>query len=436
MRNEVAVSFFFCIGIASGYIVPSSIIKITKQELAKKAINLGTTESGDIKSFGTKLSKTLIPNLENSKNCIDDSEILSQGAANPKNINERSFIFIRQKFKTPMLNLFHSQMQNPNDILHDLPKSIMTNSDNTGFEELSQRFLTLNIVTPAKEIVDSYRMAKALDKTQGTLLTKSCNKKISVQQDNKKYGTMNQTSETKIQDVNNVSNEQREYLELLKTPLVRSNNNDEEVKSVLQETERQASEAPNAQLRLRNHNTISKISLDLRQSLVKKYNTEYSHPYESKLTFFKSELANQHEQRDSTFILDDDIGGKVMDGSIDDDQGWDQYLKNALEEKSEGSEGKGVPQDHINRIHYCHDCNINKNTYNNRMQIESDCKCGHHVYLRGRPNSDDQDKNMKSISTLPSDKRHTTPGLDNKNKESNEDKTGIDVTIPSNALFN
>ncbi|CAG4953509.1 unnamed protein product [Parnassius apollo] len=247
---------------------------------------------------------------------------------------------------------------------------------------------------------------------------------------------MNKTPETKIQDVNNVSNVQREYLELLKTPLLRSNNNDEEVKQALQETEPQSSEAPSTQLRLHNHNTISKISLDLRQSLVKKYNTEYSHPYESKLTFFKSESANQHEQRDSTFILDDDIGGKVMDGNIDDDQGWDQYLKNALEEKSD--DRKEVPQDHTDRIKYCHDCNtqsINKNT-NNRLQIESDCKCARHVYLRGRQNSDDHDKNMKSISILPSDKRQTTAGLDNKNKESKEDKTVIDVTIPTNPLFN
>ncbi|XP_013171198.1 PREDICTED: uncharacterized protein LOC106120398 [Papilio xuthus] len=432
MKNELVLSLFFYIGLPSGNTLPTSIAKLTTEYTVDR--NSQTTDI-DIMDTSILLSDdttfTTIPkfDLEDHRNTINDSEILSQGVESPNNINGRSFIFIRQKFKSPMLNLFHSQMLNPNDVINASPKSALSNIDNDKFEELSRRFATLNVANPPKDKMAMDKMSKTLDKTQGTLLSQLCYSRLKLEND----GMVNKIKDKlKVQDVEKAANEHREYLELLKPPLLRKAYNEDAPKLAMHEIDRQKIEPSNVSPYVRNQDTaltFAKISSNLRDSFLKKYNKD-SRSYKPKGTYTKNKVTNhqhnnQHNLHDVTFHnVEENMARKGNEENTDEYKGIGKLSKNNFDKVKDNK----MKPAHVNRIHYCHDCgkNVNSDPYH-RKRIEADCKCGRHVYLKGRSEWEDQEQ---PGPITPTDKHQITvrySPTDNK-----EEKAMIDVAIARN----
>lgn len=333
-------------------------------------------------------------NLQNVKYTIQDSEILNQGVQKPNNINSRSFIFIRQKYRSPMLTLFRSQIQNPLTTDLDSRKSIKVNEDTEKIEKFTRRFTPSNLKNAERDRIALNYITKVLDKSQDALLNKLCNSKLKFSKD----VTKNKTSDVqKIQDGDKFTNEHREYLELLKTPLLRSNYNGG--KSFKKKKDRQMFEVSKTPSNLRNRDDVSKISSNI--SLAKKHNKEYR-PYKSKHTFYTNTIANQNVDRVNVNSFKKNVSAKFFEGN---DGRHGKRLENCTQNNLEAKLQEKKRTGHINRSHFCHDCSIKNLNYdlNHRNPIHSDCKCGRHIYLKGRSEWNNQVKQIKTITYLPSD---------------------------------
>lgn len=142
--------------------------------------------------------------LETSVNRIKEKELYDQPSAKANNVNERSFVYINQKFKTPVV----SQLYSSQDLLKETYKSVITNQD-----ELHKKYPLHSKFNP------DYYEPKA-EKPKGSLKgfyfpqSKTPEKtRVMMINENKREFNINQ--EGKKVD------ERNEYVELLKAPLLR-----------------------------------------------------------------------------------------------------------------------------------------------------------------------------------------------------------------------
>ncbi|XP_028176214.1 uncharacterized protein LOC114364308 [Ostrinia furnacalis] len=221
MRNAFVVLVSLCIGLASGFIVPSGVLELIDDNHAILADNNGK-ESEEAKRatlqedtgfivlpFRTHNEKKI--DLETNRNRIKDNELYDQDTTKHNNVNERSFIYINQKFKTPVVN----QLYTSQDLIRETYKSLIPNGDDY-VQYPVKHTSAFNIPKPKNEYFEA-NIGRV--ETNNLYFPPASD----YQETNKELTNENKHDfgMPKSRPLNKVTDEQREYVELLKPPLLR-----------------------------------------------------------------------------------------------------------------------------------------------------------------------------------------------------------------------
>lgn len=190
--------------------------------------------------FSTDRPKSL--NLEIKK--VDGQALYEEDTNNEKNVKERSFILIDQRYRVPLLNQLYNRLQAQKGYLENKNyKTFVSNDDSDSkYYGMLQNLPIFNKPVPFKNNGDkkiedvrveyyeppkraNYKVAK-----KNAIVDELNNLKIKVQEANRAIGHQyrdkrKKNNENKQLKTKGVVNERLEYLELLKPPLIRTGAN-------------------------------------------------------------------------------------------------------------------------------------------------------------------------------------------------------------------
>ncbi|KAL4709845.1 hypothetical protein ACJJTC_000332 [Scirpophaga incertulas] len=116
MRDTLTVLVLSCIGLSSEFIVPSGVL-VVKREVKSVSVQVSTTpghheNKQNIQGVIVQQQNNTIAQ-EKRDNIFTDEDIYKEANGKENNISERSFIYIKQKFKTPAVR----KLYNTSDML-------------------------------------------------------------------------------------------------------------------------------------------------------------------------------------------------------------------------------------------------------------------------------------------------------------------------------
>ncbi|CAH2094643.1 unnamed protein product [Euphydryas editha] len=208
MRNVLVVLVPLCIGLTSGFIVPSGIHGTLFSDVDSNSFECNKIKRRDIKAQNindnrsnteakSSTSKTLI--IENSKNNKLDEDLYKDINEKDVNVNERSFIYINQRTKQPLQNhIFLNIIPKERVDSSETNTSYLLNRNNV-FEEFHRRYLIGRTYIDKNKVDNNFASSKS--KNQYNMQTKNTGKYKKTSDSNSNH-----------QDVSNVSKGKGKYL--------------------------------------------------------------------------------------------------------------------------------------------------------------------------------------------------------------------------------
>ncbi|KAG6452457.1 rRNA methyltransferase 2, mitochondrial [Manduca sexta] len=386
MRKVFALLVSSCIGLVCGFIVPSGIPEFIDEDTAILADNdatkqdemqLSTINPGFIATpdAGMIIKENKI-NIEKVRE-IDDKALYENSIDKENNLNERSYVYINQKFIPPARKGFHrskqsrNNTQNKQNIVSPIARKEITNK-----RPLSTKF-SYGFFQPSlnEMIIKDVHNNYILSNNQ----CEDCQKgKKTHGLKHRKYDKLN---------TNKGIDDELSYVELLKPPYVRTVNKNNKIKYNYPSVN---DFAPALVLNTNNDNKYSnpEISSTGIQKEIMKKNDNFVRLHSTQ----NHDLSNNEiPHKDDNLIFDDNI----MDNS---DQAYTP-LEETPEERQEmerfqkNTYGEQVTDEKIN-INYA-DCNykdcVQTNKKTQRKVTNSKCKC----HTKGDSRLDSIDKNIK-----------------------------------------
>ncbi|XP_053613867.1 uncharacterized protein LOC128677211 [Plodia interpunctella] len=112
--KSLIILFLTYFSIACGFFVPAGLLKLSCQDnayiidgIVDKSEGM-STHTGNIhtRSLNTQLTEKLANDLKSKKDSINDL-VLKDVTPGQSNVNERSFVYLKQKHRTPIINVVH-----------------------------------------------------------------------------------------------------------------------------------------------------------------------------------------------------------------------------------------------------------------------------------------------------------------------------------------
>lgn len=306
--------------------------------------------------------------LDTNQNRIKDKEIYDQPTAKHNNVNERSFIYINQKYKTPVLN----QLYNSQDLLKETYKSVVANIEDSRskyplYQESRKGYFAPNM--------------QQKQNRQGSYFPPVHHKP------NKPHKTI--ISENKKEfDINQIGKkveEQHEYLELLKPPLLRPVMTGDRREDA---TKWDFPPPTFTNYQVLNTKPINSKSPSNAQQFSASYYDNYGFPtpygYQRSIPHYKYEteengVVTGFSGASTSFTgADNSIKKLLSENNIEISKYMERYLKDSLEEQ--------VTNERINAKNNCSysDCVIKsrKQYLHSRVSSEPECKCGRKLNVK------------------------------------------------------
>lgn len=339
--------------------------------------------------FRTNSEKKI--NLETNDNRIKDKELYEQDTTKHNNVNERSFIYINQKFKTPVVN----QLYSSHDLLREAFKSLVSNVDNTNYNQ-----------NPPKE-TPGYSVAKPNREYFEANIARSETKQLYFppsdqyhQVTNKESLSENKVNFTPKRPLNKVTDEQREYVELLKPPLLRP-------VLISDKKENRLWTLPDKLLS--NYQPLTKnlhvpsLPVDPHQFSMTYYdNFGFPTPYGYQRS--APQYSNKH---DEFGMVTDSSAKKVIkeNNKVEANKHLERYLKESLEDQVT-NERLNIKNDNCNYSN----CILKptKQLLNSRVKGDPECKCGRRLnILKQRESTGFEDKETNNKESVVSTETNT-----------------------------
>ncbi|CAH1637677.1 unnamed protein product [Spodoptera littoralis] len=380
MRNAFVVLVSLCIGVVSGFIVPSSL-----PELESKW-NDSTTEStsnvpGDANATTFPLKYAVLPK---SRNDIDEKDLYEHATEKQNNQNERAFIYINQKFKKPVRNRVIKIAPVDKIVYATAPPPTLPNMVTPC--PLGNR-VTSNSYFQGFELSDKLPQDMASYFADPTVFRcKDNNKNLNY---NNKITPDTTPLQFPPQPLNRLD-ERREYFELLKPPIVRPVNrintktNYESIRQNEFPSLSPSSITPYKENYFKKYNLKSPYYVakpkmtpmrqeDLR---TKNYGFDGSYirpPFQAKDLIHRAEEANF----EGDFINEDD-SHRLYDNNQEEDKLLDKYLKDTLEDQNYDKGNSNMPDCSYR------DCILqNSRPYTKAGRlVKPDCKCGKRLNIK------------------------------------------------------
>lgn len=286
-------------------------------------------------------------------------------------MNERSFIYINQKYKTPVVNQLYSSQ----DLLEDTYEPLAPKVEKIKYNQFSLKFTpSFGISKPKKEYFEP-KINRGDTKNTYFPPAEPYSKEISnvLPKDNKQDITPKDTPKN---TPNKVSEEQREYVELLKPPLLRPILTPEKKK------DSRLWESPDQSLSnyqpLKNNMYIPSLPVDPRQFAMKSYDN-YGFPtpygYQRSIPQFSFKPEEAFKPEELGMVTDSSVKNVLIgNNNVDVTKLLNRYLEQTLEEQ--------VTNERINAKNI--DCNYSNCALKSTKQYlhsrtsgdTSQCKCG------------------------------------------------------------
>ncbi|KAF9823847.1 hypothetical protein SFRURICE_013384 [Spodoptera frugiperda] len=384
MRNAFVVLVSLCIGVVSGFIVPSSL-----PEIDSKWSNI-TTESTSNATNDT--STTTLPSkfavLPKSRNDIDEKDLYEHATEKQNNQNERAFIYINQKFKKPVRNRVIKISPLDKIVFATVPPPLMPNIPTPC--PLGTR-VTSNSYFQGFELSDKLPQDMASYFADPTVFR--CKDNNNKKPNNKKpIKIAPDTAPLQFppQPLNRLD-ERREYFELLKPPIVRPVSRLNNVKTGYDSMRQNefpslspSNITPNKENYFKQYNLkspyVSKPKpIPIRKEDLRHKNYGFDGSY-IRPPFQAKDLVNKVEDVnfEGDFINDDDTH-RLTDNNPEEDKLLDRYLKDTLEEQNYEKSNNNMPDCSYR------DCILQSSKpyyVNSGRLVKPECKCGRRLNIK------------------------------------------------------
>ncbi|KAH9636629.1 hypothetical protein HF086_003447 [Spodoptera exigua] len=373
MRNAFVVLVSLCIGLVSGFIVPSSV-----PELANKWNKTTTESTSNVTSdtiSNTNSSKYSV--LPKNRSDIDEKDLYEHATEKQNNQSERAFIYLNQKFRKPARNKIFKlppveKIMYATVVPPALP-NIVTPCPMSNKVSLNSYFQGFDLSDKLPQEMASYfadpTVFRCKDNTKNS---NHVNKKVP-----------NTTPRKVLPQSPNKMDERREYFELLKPPIVRPMNRNINNKANY-ESVRQ-NEFPSL--------TPSSVT-PYKGRYPKKYSLKIPYVLKPKMSPIRNDdISNKKFGFDSSYnrrpfqtkdvnnrvedvnferdFINDDNYHRLYENNQEDDKLLDKYLKDTLEEQ------------------FTPDCSYrdcilqSAKPYKNAGRlVKPDCKCGRRLNIK------------------------------------------------------
>ncbi|XP_072929505.1 uncharacterized protein [Epargyreus clarus] len=340
MRNAL-VLVPLCIGLSSGFIVTtgtSEVYKFTKEMLTSKREAVFSLDEDKSKNETNHSDKTddslLYHNIEEKIK----KELYSEGLEEDKNINERSFVFVNQRWKK-------------------IPTKTHLVDTKPGNSHLNRSFV-LNVFekTPIDQIKksaiysDEHRKQNKINRNNNNL-----SDKYNIQSNSDIHSKYHQENENAIKS--SVKSNKNIY----------SSGRQNLVDNIINDYNKINDQTTDDRKYFKTVNKANNV-VQQRNEFKSKQTDNSRSNYEN--TLFKVKMPG---------VLNDVNGNSFSENDL-----FQHTLEEQAPEKSQRRN-----DNNLNYLKYCLECSqkVNIRNLNNRLDLECRCKCGRFIHLRGSPQS-------------------------------------------------